>query len=311
MNEWRLPAKTLNQIIQGDKDWAAAAYGPESALAKPHQFPCIAVATQKRRGTRCVVVVLGGIRNRQPTLVIDGPDGSDLPESSRGDDFSIGKVYTALSSASTRACGDSNSNGWMMHVENSSQTELRVIRPVENGCGIEGLTCSRLKWLGEMWEIVLAAAALNKTNKALQRLVEAHDDALSIFGSAPVPPEFSSVSREYAIWKGLVCKSAPNLDSKVRTRTRVHARQLKKTKRPREQRRAVGTSLPQDVRMIGYEGMVSINRSTNCLSVLSRADKGRRIKAWVPLTIVCERYRETILSSCIHDVIAALTEQRK
>jgi len=304
-NEWRVPDRYIEKWLKDDKTCALSLYGA-SPLAKPHQLPCIATAAQVRKGTRCIVIVLGASRNKQPTLVIDGPDGSDLPNGKSGDDFSVGRVYTATSSAATRASGDSNKNGWMMKVQNSIEMELQLTRPVDNGAGLAGVTSERLNWFAEFCESVRVAALECPWNEALRALESARVNALAAVAHCDIPLEFWDAEDGYRLWKGFSSLARPNKDKKVRARTANFPRQVKKSQRAREKRLAVGTTISPSVKMSGYEGAVKIDGANGCVSVMARADTGRRMKTWVPLTLVCEQYREQLLTSCIRDVLTSL-----
>lgn len=293
-----------------DGQIAAETYG-NSAVAQPHEFPCLGHGVQARKGTSCLVLILGVARNKQANLVLDGPNGSDLPNGKLGEAMSIGHVYTALSSASTRIVGNSNANGWMIRVHNCIEMEVRMIRPVENGPGVAGTSRRRLRWLVDLRDDIMSTAKANDENIALSNLASTLERAAEADVDTTRPPEFDD--KEYAgllIWRGLQQLAVPNKDKDVRQRTKSFPRQLKRTQRKRESRLPVGTSMSKKVKIISYANAVKCDSATGDISVLALADSGRRLKVWVPWSTVCAEYRELLLTSCMRDVLAIITSDR-
>lgn len=307
-DEWHIPKRLIERWRESDRQCARDIYG-SGPVTQRHEFPCLAVAKQARRKTECLMLVLGVSRNQQAVMVVDGPSGSELPNGRRGQELTIGRVYTAVSSATTRVHGDSNANGWNMTVMNNTEMELRVLRPVENGPGMAGISAARLRWLNDWWKDVNTEATRRPDNIALRALAHTHADAQAAIEAISPPPELAAdddATAGFRIARRLMELARPNPDKKVRQRTSEWSRQLKKTRRPRTKRRAVGTTLPTNITNMTYDNSVRVDRGTGNVSVLCRASCGRRIGTWVPLVVVCERYRRDVLLSCVHDVVLAL-----
>lgn len=306
-DEWRLPDPFLDELIALDEEVAKRIYG-DGALAKKHEFPCLGIMRQTRKQTNYVMLVLGAVRNCQGVIILDGPSGSDLPNGKRGEQPTIGRVFTATSSAATRVVGNSNKNGWEIKVQNCIEMELRVTRPVENGQGLAGVTMRRLLWMFSLWQRIAQEAAKYEGNLAfaslMTRLGEARD-----FGAKVQVPEWVVGEDEeaaYRLWAGFQSLAFPNKDKEVRIRGSTASRQLKRSSRPRKTRLPVGTSVPEDTRMVAYEGCVRVDPLSGHVSVLSRAAAGRKLKTWVPLRIVCEKFKTELLTSCMRDILDAV-----
>lgn len=306
-DEWRLPDPFLQDLIELDKEEARRIYGT-SALAKKHEFPCLGVIRQTRKQTSYVMLVLGAVRNCQGVIILDGPSGSDLPNGKRGEQPTIGRVFTATSSAATRVVGNSNKNGWEIKVQNCIEMELRVTRPVENGQGLAGVTMRRLLWMLRLWQRIAQEAARNEGNLAFAALVERLAEARRAGEAVEVPDWVDGEDEEgaYRLWAGFQSLAFPNRDKDVRIRGATASRQLKRSSRPRKKRLPVGTSVPDNTRMVAYEGCVRVDPTSGHVSVLSRAAASRKLKTWVPLRVVCEKFRTELLTACMRDILDAV-----
>lgn len=299
----RLPVALLNRIIQSDINMAREAYG-DTAEVHAHEFPCVAHMRQSRRGEECECFMLGAARNKQPVLMFQGPNGSDIPGMKRGDEVTVGRVYTSLSNMGTRARGDSSANGWMMEVQNAQVLDLRVVRPVENGPGLAGVTLRRLEWFADVCSWIEEEAEANPGNAALTALRSTINRGVVRAPKVLDEGLTDKAIRGLLLLRGISALAKPHPDKRMRGRTKLKPRQVKRTSRKSKSgtRLAVGTAIDANAQPIAYENSVRVDHNTRLISVLCRTGGPRRLKAWIPLNLLVDWKKIDILCSCASDV---------